>query len=406
MIIIGGGLSGLAAGCYGQMNTYRTKIFEMQDKPGGVCVSWKRKEYTFDYAVHNVFGLAPNSVNNRMWHELGALRGLPIHSFDKFVQVEAPNGKVFTVYSDFDKLEKHMKELSPADAELIEEFTKAARRFSGYDMFAALSGGIPTKIKMLPLLRSVKKWSKITLQEYANRFRDPFLRSAFATIQYDILDVPVLITLIFLATLNNRDGGWPVGGSKALASNIEKRYIELEGEINYNSKVTKILTADNRAVGVKLADGKEYFAEIIVSAADGYSTIFNMLEGKYVDDKINAYYQAVPSTQVFGLEIWFGIARDLSKEPHAVVLFLEEPLIVEGRERSRLDIELFGFDRTLAPSGKSVVKVVMDSSYEFWKELAADPEKYEEEKQRVVKLIAERLEKRFPGFGTRLRPRT
>jgi phytoene dehydrogenase-like protein len=48
LIIIGAGLAGLATGCYGQMNGYATKIFEMQEKPGGVCVSWKRKGYIFD----------------------------------------------------------------------------------------------------------------------------------------------------------------------------------------------------------------------------------------------------------------------------------------------------------------------------------------------------------------------
>ena len=34
IIIIGGGLTGLSAGCYGQMNGYQTSIFEMADKAG------------------------------------------------------------------------------------------------------------------------------------------------------------------------------------------------------------------------------------------------------------------------------------------------------------------------------------------------------------------------------------
>lgn len=37
IIIIGGGIAGLSAGCYGQMNGCRTQIFEMHDKTGGVC---------------------------------------------------------------------------------------------------------------------------------------------------------------------------------------------------------------------------------------------------------------------------------------------------------------------------------------------------------------------------------
>ena len=43
IIIIGGGFAGLSAGIYGQMNGYKTTIYEMHNKPGGLCTSWKRK---------------------------------------------------------------------------------------------------------------------------------------------------------------------------------------------------------------------------------------------------------------------------------------------------------------------------------------------------------------------------
>jgi phytoene dehydrogenase-like protein len=48
IIIIGAGVAGLAAGCYAQMNGYRTQIFELHDQPGGLCTAWERKGYTFD----------------------------------------------------------------------------------------------------------------------------------------------------------------------------------------------------------------------------------------------------------------------------------------------------------------------------------------------------------------------
>jgi len=48
IIIVGGGIGGLSAGCYAQMNSYRTQIFEMNDKPGGLCTAWQRKGYTID----------------------------------------------------------------------------------------------------------------------------------------------------------------------------------------------------------------------------------------------------------------------------------------------------------------------------------------------------------------------
>ena len=255
---------------------------------------------------------------------------------------------------------------------------------------------------MVPLLGALMKYSKITLKDYAEKFSDPFLRKAFATIQYDIPEVPVVITLIFLATLNKGDGGWPIGGSMAISKNMEKSYLELGGEIAYRSKVDKILVENDKAVGVQLEDGSQHFAEVVVSAADGCSTIFSMLDGKYVNDLIQAYYNASPKTQAFGLEVWCGVALDLSKEPHALVLFQEEPFKVENKERDRLDVEVFGFDPTLAPKGKTVVKVVFDSNYDYWKELSANPEKYILDKQKVADSLAEKLEKHFPGFKNKI----
>ena len=42
ILIIGGGIAGLAAGCYARMNGYRAKIFEMHSLPGGLCTAWER----------------------------------------------------------------------------------------------------------------------------------------------------------------------------------------------------------------------------------------------------------------------------------------------------------------------------------------------------------------------------
>jgi uncharacterized protein with NAD-binding domain and iron-sulfur cluster len=41
LIIIGAGIAGLATGCYARMNGYDVRIFEMHDKPGGMCTSWQ-----------------------------------------------------------------------------------------------------------------------------------------------------------------------------------------------------------------------------------------------------------------------------------------------------------------------------------------------------------------------------
>lgn len=404
IVIIGAGLAGLSTGCYAQMNGYKTQIFEMQNKPGGVCVAWQRRGYAFDYAVHNVFGVSTKptgSLYNQIWDELKALRDTSIHAFKEFVQVEA-DGKVFTVYSDVNELERHLKERSPPDQKVIEEFTGAIRKFSGKDLDAAMLGGIGAKLKMLPLMRTLMKFSKINLKEYAEKFSDPFLRKAFATIQYDLDEIPTIIPIIFLSMLNIGDCAWPIGGSAALSKNIEKTYLEHGGQVNYYSKVEKILVKDDTAVGVQTQDGKEHYADLVISAADGYSTIHGMLQGKYTTQFIKTYYESFPKTQPFGLELWYGVNRTFSGEPHALVLFLDNPVTVENKQRDKLDIEILSFDPSLAPPGKTVVKVNFDSEYDYWKNLSANKEQYQAQKQQISNVIAEKLEKRFPGFTSQI----
>jgi len=402
IIIIGAGLGGLATGCYAQMNGYKTKIFEMGNKPGGVCVAWKRMGYNFDYAVHNVFGVSTNpkvkNVYTKLWEELGALKDIPKYHFEEFVQVEGVDGKILTLYTNLDKLEAHLKQLSPQDTKIIEEFVGAARKIGGHDLFDAMTGGATSKIKMLPLMGTLMKFGKINIGAYAKKFSDPFLKKAVPTIQYDIAEVPTLVPLLFLSVQDKGDAGWPIGGSNALSSNIAKHYLELDGEIAYHKKVIKIIVKNDKAVGVQLEDGSEHFADRVVCNADGYQTINTLLGGKYTTSTIDAYLKAYPKMQSFGLEVWYGINMELKGEPHAIVCFLDMPITVEGVSRDKLDIEVFNFDPTMAPKGKTVVKVVMESNYDYWKTLSANPEAYKKEKQKVADQIAAELEKRFPNF--------
>lgn len=399
IIIIGAGIAGLSAGCYAVMNGYDTVIFEAHDKPGGLCTSWNRRGYTIDGCIHHLAGSGPGSELYRVWQELGALEGRGMVFHDEFVRVEDPEGRAFTVYTDIDRLEQHMKQLSIADAEVIEEYTRAARRFLNIDLLAfGLLKPWQIGMKALPRIGDFIKWGKITLEDFAQKFKDPFLRKAFPVIQYGFSGIPMLIHLNFLAGCHNRTLGWPSGGSLQFARSIERHYTALGGRIHYRSRVEKILTEDNKAVGVRLSDGSEHRADTIVSAADGHTTIFGMLEGKYIDDGISKYYQAAPDYLDMSLQVSLGAARDMSREPHALALFLEDPLEVSGKKYERLDIEIFNFDKNLAPPGKTVIKAMFGASYGYWKDLRADRERYEYQKQEIARAVIDRLDKRFPGL--------
>src|SRR5665647_3372417 len=126
--IIGAGIAGLSAGCYLQMNGYDTEIFELHDKPGGVCTSWKRKGYTFDGCIHWLVGTRDGSSFNKAWRELGALPGPRIVDHEEFIRIEDKTGKALIIYNDPDKFERHLRELAPGDSAAIGDLCNSIRK--------------------------------------------------------------------------------------------------------------------------------------------------------------------------------------------------------------------------------------------------------------------------------------
>lgn len=403
IIIIGAGIAGMAAGCYAQMNGYNTEIYEAHDKPGGLCTAWKRKGYTVDGCIHHLAGASPGVELYRLWEELGAVQGREMVFRDTLTQVESADGQVLTVYTDIDRLEHHMKQLSPADAKVIEEYTNGARQFTRIDLFSLMTmTPLQTALKAWPVAGAFMKWSRVTLDQFAERFQDPFLRRAFPTVQYDFADIPMFLHLNFLAGCHNKTLGWPKGGALSFARSIADRYERLGGRIRYRSRVNRILVEGDRAVGV-IADGTEHRADVVISAADGHSTIFDMLGGEFADERIRRYYDAAPRHIEMALQVSFGVNRDMSQEPQALTWFLPEPVAIVDRELDRVDIEVYNFDDTLAPEGKTVVKVMLSAGYDYWRGLLeADRAKYDDEKRRVAAVVLKLLERRFPGISAQV----
>lgn len=398
IIIIGAGIAGLSAGCYAQMNGYRSQLFEMHSIPGGLCTSWQRKGYTFDGCIHHLAGASPRSGLYPLWAELGAVQERPMVYHDYLVQVEDPTGKAFTVYTDIDRLEAHLRALAPNDGAAIDEYVRALRRFAGLDLLALPVAGARDVIRLLPRAPALVKWMRTTLEQYAARFNDPFLRRAFPTIQYDFGEIPVLIHLNFVVGCQDRTLGWPLGGSRPFAEAIARRYTDLGGELHLRSPVHKILVRNDRAVGVRLEDGSEHAADRVISAADGHATVYDMLDGRYTDGKIDAYYATPPDRQDMNMHVSFGVARDMSGEPHALTFFLEEPVTLLDKERDRISVEIFNFDPSMAPAGKTALKVLLDARYSHWNELRQDPARYSAAKQEVAEQVIDLLEQRFPGI--------
>ena len=403
ILIIGGGIAGLSAGCYARMNGYKADIFELHSLPGGLCTSWGRKGYTFDGCIHWLVGTGQGSSMHHVWEELGAVQGRQIHDHDEYVRVVGADGKAFIVYTDLDKLEQHMLELAPGDAALIKELITACRKMSMVQMPVGKPAQLNTLFDtlkglpgMLPMLGIFQKYGKMSVQTFSARFTDPFLSKAFQSL-FDLPDFPMIAVIMTLGTMARHDAGYPIGGSLKFSQAIEKRFRDLGGEMHYKARVVKILVENGRAAGICLADGREFRADVVISAADGHATLFDMLEGKYLTDQLRTYYQKGEIFQPI-IQVSLGVNRDFSDQPHMAAHFLDKPITIAGEERRQLSVKHYGYDPTLAPAGKSVVEVMYPSNIAYWRPLAEDPERYEAEKKQVAITVMEQIEKFYPGF--------
>jgi len=398
IIIIGAGMGGLAAGIYGQINGFQTQIFEMHTLPGGQCASWKRDGFTFDACIHHLFGCAPSSRIYSLWSGLGAMPRELVKPAE-CASVLSPDGKLFRDYYDLEKLETHLHELAPADSRVIKDYIKGIRAFTGKDVLGELMlGSTPAKFKALPALLAKLRWLTPSMEKFGRRFSYPFLKRAFPLLVYSLPQIPLFIHLVRHAYAVNGSVQWPVGGALRFALSIEKRYKTLGGEVAYNSRVEKILVENGRAVGVRLADGTEHRADFVISNADGRKTIMDLLEGKYLNEKVRAECVEPPDETAWSAHVFLGVRRDLASEPSAMVMLLDEPVTIAGHKCDSLEMQIYGFDKTMAPAGKGVIKVELFANYSHWKALAADKQKYEDEKQRVAAQVIEILERRFPGI--------
>lgn len=412
LIIIGVGMAGLSAGCYGRMNGYRVQIFEQDTRPGGLCTSWERGGYTIHGNMAFLAGSGPGVAHHRIWRELGVLPEIQVVNCEYMLIIEGRDGRAFYFHTDLERLERHMREIGPEDGRLIDEFIRGVRVFVRYDLpidKAPELLGPGDKIKLLsskfPLIKAMRKWQKITLQDFARRFQSPVLREGLLGFGELFSEGLPAAFLLMSAAWNRREAfGYPVGGGLKFARAIEHCFLELGGEVQYRSRVSKILVKDDRAIGVRLEDGQEFLADDVISAADGRTTIFDWLGGKYTDARIRKIYEtwSVSPCAVF---VALGVARTFPEIPWSAagtVFPLEQPVTIGGKEIRTLRPMIYNYDPTLAPPGKTFLRLLIPASYDYWDALRGAPDDYKAEKEKIAETVIRLLDKRYPGLASQV----
>ncbi|MGB6295423.1 MAG: NAD(P)/FAD-dependent oxidoreductase [Rivularia sp. (in: cyanobacteria)] len=404
IIIIGAGISGLAAGCYAQMNGYCTEIFEMHNLPGGLCTAWNRNGYVFDGCIHYLFGSGKGQPFYSMWEELGAVQGRKFFHHDELMRVSEAGGKTLIVHSNPDKLESHLKQISPRDSKLITNFCQGIRELTRFDLsllqqkpkaLMSASDWWALGRQIFPFSGILAKWGRISAEDFAKRFQNPFLRKAIPQM-FAWTDIPMMVGMSLIAYMHNKNAGFPVGASLEFARAIEKRYLKLGGKIYYDSQVERILVQNDRAIGVRLYNHESYYGDRLISACDGRSTLFNLLRGEYVTEEMEMLYDGYFPIHS-QLQVSLGVNRDLSKEPHWITYLLNKPVLIAGEECREISVKHYCFDSSLAPPGKSVLIVMLRTSYDYWQRIYGR-KIYDAEQIQESGILIDLLSEFYPGI--------
>ena len=284
-IVIGSGLGGMSTAAFLAKEGKKVLVLERHYTPGGFTHVFQRRGYEWDVGVHYVGEVhRPHTEVSKMFNYItnGTL---------KWEEMDAVYDKMFfgkDVY-DFpagaDAFRKQMKSYFPdaKDQKAIDEYVDliyAAQRthklffaekvlpsFLGklFGSFMRKKGleGNKTTLEVLSKLTDNKKLIAVLTGQFGDYGLTPAVSSF------------MMHSMLVKHFMNG--GNYPVGGSAQIFEKIAPVVQKAGGEIFTNADVKEILVKNNKAVGVKMADGKVFFAPVVISDAGIYNTYQHLL---------------------------------------------------------------------------------------------------------------------------------
>jgi all-trans-retinol 13,14-reductase len=301
VIVIGSGLAGLTAASYMCREGHDVIIYEQYSEIGGVTATIHKDGYSWDIGPLLLEGLAPHEKVGKILSELGISDGVSIINEDR--------GQVLPDFAIWKPKEykgkywrrEYFKELFPSESEGLDRY------YRYYDQVMTLMAisnqlewttglkSIWLKIKIFPKFMKIKKYIDKSASEIMDSFfRDPKLKAVFMGILADFVVKPsefpglgVPVSNVETAfdkriPLEIKGGKLPVyhyiqNGCEQLVSAFANYVKECGGEIHTNSLVEKILIERNKAIGIKLKNGEELLADIVIASGGAHKTFFNLV---------------------------------------------------------------------------------------------------------------------------------
>lgn len=279
-IVVGSGIGGLAAAALLSKHAgKKVLVLERHYTAGGFTHSFHRPGYQWDVGVHYVGDLQdPASPLRAAFDHLtgGRLEWAPLPDvYDRIVI----GGKTYEFPTGRERLRARLKEYFPAEGRAIDRYFAAVQSAQKWSGLYFAEKAIPRPIARLAggLLRApFLHWASESTLDVLHRFTQNEELIAVLTAQWGDYGLPPAessfgIHAIIAAHYFN-GASYPVGGASRIAETIEPGIESNGGKIVVSAEVQEIIVENERAAGVRMADGRIFSADLVISDAGARNT--------------------------------------------------------------------------------------------------------------------------------------
>ena len=427
-IIIGSGISGSGLAALLAREGKSSLVLERHYTPGGFTHVFKRRGYEWDVGVHYIGQVHKEKFlirrffnyitdGNLQWAEMP-------DNYDRFIFGD----KSYDFYKGKGNFKKKLKSYfqSAEDQKSIDKFVDLVGEASRTSQGLFARRGIP-KIanKLFGGLfsqKSKKFFSKTTKEVLESFISNPELIGVLSGQFGDYGLPPGKSSFIMTAMLTNHyfgGGSYPVGGSARIFESIEPIIKSAGGDVFVNAGVDEVLVKNGKAIGVRMMDGKEFFAKSIISSTGIHNTYNHLLKGKNVNSatlrKINKLQYSVAhlclyigfkeTSEALNLpKTNFWIYPDNYDHDENIRKYILDP------ENEEFPLVFISFPAAKDPDfqnrypGRSTIEIVTLSDYDIFKkwenkEWKNRGQEYEDLKERYSQRLLQKLYEQLPQLN-------
>ncbi|MBK1989253.1 carotene isomerase [Sphaerospermopsis aphanizomenoides BCCUSP55] len=413
VIVIGSGIGGLVTATQLAAKGAKVLVLERYLIPGGSAGYFQRQGYTFDVGASMIFGFGKKGTTNLLTRALEAVN-VNLETIPDPVQIHyhLPNGLDVKVDRNYEQFLQNLIAYFPHEAKGIRSFYDECQKvFNCLNSIELLSLEEPKYLWRVffqhPLAcLGLAKYLPQNAGDVARRYiKDPLLLKFIDIECYCWSVVPAAMTPMINAGMVFSDrhyGGvnYPKGGVGQIAQKLAEGLEKSGGQIQYQARVTKVLTEQGKATGVQLANGKVYYGKRIVSNATKWDTFEKLLPADKIptnEKKWQQTYKKSPSFLSLHLGVKASVLPPGTECHHILLADWQNMELMAGTIFVSIPTLL---DPDLAPTGYHIIHAFTPAEIADWQRLK--PTEYEQKKEAAAGRIIQQLEKIFPGLDAGL----